>query len=124
MKNMKIAIYSLLILLGFSSCYYDNEEELYKFVQTGCDTSNVTYTGSIAPIMQTYCNSCHSGASPSAGINTSSYAGLQAIALNGSLYGSMSHTGSYSPMPKNSPKLSDCNLAKIRIWVNQGSLNN
>jgi hypothetical protein len=115
---------AVILLVGVSSCYYDNEEDLYRYVKTDCDTLNVTYAGTISPIMQTYCNGCHSASAPSAGIITSTHAGLQAIALNGSLYGSMSHASAYSPMPKNSPKLTDCPLAKVRIWVAAGAPNN
>jgi hypothetical protein len=112
------------IILVVSSCYYDNEEDLYQFASNDCDTSNVTYSKDIAPLTQTWCNSCHSGSAPSGGVNTSNYNGLRSVALSGAFYGSITHSGSYSPMPQNSPKLSVCNIAKVRIWIEEGALNN
>lgn len=89
-----------------------------------CDTTNVTYSGSIKPIITTYCQGCHSGSQPGAGIDLTSYNGVKEIALSGQLYGSVAWLGSYSPMPQNGNKLSDCNIKKIQIWINNGSLNN
>jgi hypothetical protein len=38
--------------------------------------------------------------------------------------GSIKHTGSYSPMPKNGGKLKDCSITQFDIWVRKGMLNN
>lgn len=115
-------------MISLSSCYYDNEEELYEHVQTiQCDTTNVTYSATIKPIMQENCNSCHNQAGPSGGVATDTYAGLQAITaagLNDKLWGAVAHVNGFSPMPQGGNKLSDCNLAKIRVWINGGALNN
>lgn len=110
-------------ILTFQSCYYDNEETLYP-VAADCDTLNVTYSATIAPIMNTNCNFCHGGSSPLAGINTDSYSGLKDVVDNGRLWGAINHNSGFSPMPKDRPKLSDCNLDKIRIWIDEGALNN
>ncbi len=116
------------LMISLSSCYYDNEEELYEHVQTiQCDTTNVTYSATIKPIMQENCNSCHNQAGPSGGVATDTYAGLQAITaagLNDKLWGAVAHVNGFSPMPQGGNKLSDCNLAKIRVWINGGALNN
>ncbi len=100
-------------------CYYDNEEDLYPDAG-GCDTVNITYEAAIAPIMASSCNTCHSGAAASAGIRTDSYSELSVIAGNGRLWGAVSHAQGYSPMPKDQSMLSDCNLTKIRIWIDTG----
>jgi hypothetical protein len=97
-------------------CYYDNEEELYPNV-AGCDTLNITYEASIAPVMAKSCNTCHSGSAPSAGIRTDNYNDLSVIASNGRLWGAVSHAQGYSPMPKDQAMLSDCDLSKIRKWI-------
>ena len=93
-------------------------------IEKECDTTNVTYAGSIKPLISTYCQGCHSGSNPGGGINLTTYDGVKAIALSGQLYGSVAWLGSYSPMPQNANKLSDCNIKKIQIWINNGSLNN
>jgi hypothetical protein len=89
-----------------------------------CDSTAFNYSADIAPIMSTFCNGCHGGNSPSAGINTSSWAGLQPIANNDSLIGSIQHDSGFSPMPKGSAKMNACNITKIRKWIQAGALNN
>ncbi len=111
------------IMLNFAGCYYDDVETLYPQV-AGCDTTNVTYSATISAIMSTNCNSCHSGSAPQAGIKTDNYTDLKTIADNGKLWGAVNHESGYSPMPKDRPKLSDCDLDKIRIWIDGGALNN
>ena len=90
----------------------------------GCDTSNVTFNAIIKPLMQNKCQGCHQGTSPGGGLNFSTYLGIQAAAINGSLLGSVEHAPGWIAMPKNSNKLPDCDIAKIRIWVNAGAPNN
>lgn len=108
--------------LLFSGCYYDVEEELYP--PTGiCDTTNVTYTATVAPIMTEYCTSCHSGSSPSGNIDLSDYTNVKLYAQDGSLYGSMSHDPNWSEMPQGGNKLDDCTLLKVKIWIDNGTPN-
>lgn len=89
-----------------------------------CDTSNVTYAVSIKPIIATNCQGCHSGTAASAGIDLSTYNGVKAKISDGRLWGAINHYTGFSPMPKNAAKLSDCDIAKMRKWINGGSLNN
>lgn len=111
-----------LIILGTTACYYDNEEELYPQA-IECDTVNVTYNSTVAPIMSNSCDGCHGGAAPAAGVVTDTYDGLKEIADNGSLWGSVNHDQDFSPMPKDLPKLNDCDLTKIGIWLDNGAFN-
>ena len=90
----------------------------------GCDTSSVTFNAVIKLIMQNKCQGCHQGMSPGGGVNFSTYLGIQGSAIDGSLLGSVDHAVGWSAMPKNSNKLPDCDIAKIRIWVNAGAPNN
>ncbi len=89
-----------------------------------CDTSAVTWQGTIKPIIQTYCKGCHSGSSPGGGVDLSYYAGVSGSAFDGSLVGTVDHLPGWHAMPKNSAKMSECNIAKIKIWVNAGAPNN
>ncbi|MEZ5046544.1 MAG: hypothetical protein R2831_06090 [Chitinophagaceae bacterium] len=92
---------------------------------TDCDTSGtMTYTNHIAPILQTNCNGCHNASNPSAGIDVSTYNSLSIIVNNGKLNGAINHLSGFSPMPKNAQKMSDCNIAKITKWINNGAPNN
>jgi cytochrome c553 len=119
-----IAIATLLaaVLLLGEGCYYDKEEILYP--NTACDTSNITFSLSVAPVLNANCVGCHGGNTPSAAIRLDTYAGVKQQADNGRLLGTVTHAASYSPMPKGGAKLSDCNIAKIRKWIAAGSPNN
>ncbi len=112
----------LIVLLSNTGCYYDKEEILYP--QTVCDTANVTYSGSVVPLLLSNCTSCHGGSTPSAGIGLDTYAGVKTQVTNGRLWGAVSHATSYSAMPKNAAQLSTCSLAKIRKWIDAGAPNN
>lgn len=82
-----------------------------------CDTLNVTYTGTVYPILQANCNSCHSGASPAGNLDFTNYEQLAFVAQNEALMGGIQHLEGFSPMPQNSPKLDDCSIAQIGIWI-------
>ena len=115
----KVAYLSLMFL---TACYYDKEEVLYP--DSICDTADVRYSTTIQPVLSSNCISCHGGSTPSAGIKLDTYEGVAIQAANGRLWGAVSHASSFSPMPKNANKLSACNLAKIRKWLDAGHPNN
>jgi uncharacterized membrane protein len=89
-----------------------------------CDTLNVTYSGKIKPILDGKCTGCHSGSSPSGGISLSAYNGVQAVALNGRLFGAVNHSAGFVPMPQGGNKLPQCEIDAIRIWTDAGAPNN
>jgi len=108
---------------------------LLKWIQQGaknntcsntatCDTVNVTFSASVLPVLKTYCVGCHSAASPSAGIDLSTYAAVKVYAANGRLMGSITHAIGYKPMPSSTSKLGVCEINQIKAWVTKGILNN
>jgi hypothetical protein len=116
-----VLITAIILTLATSSCYYDNEEDLYPGSST-CDTNNVTYSASVAPVFAGYCNSCHSGSAPSAGIKTDTYTSVTANII--SIRGAINHEPGYLAMPQNGGKLPGCDLTKIDIWIRLGMPNN
>jgi mono/diheme cytochrome c family protein len=71
------------------------------------------------------CLSCHSNATAaSAGnnIRLQDYADVKARTT--AITGSIKHTGTYSPMPKNGGKLNACLITQFDIWVKNGAPNN
>lgn len=89
-----------------------------------CDTVNVTYTNTIAPMLVKSCNGCHTGIYAGGGIDLSTYNGAKEVALNGRLYGSVSYASGFSAMPKGGTKLTDCQLLAMDKWVKAGAPNN
>jgi len=112
---------SFLVLTG---CYYDNEELLYPGSANCTVPATSTYSADVSPILNNRCVSCHSGVSPSGGITLNSYQEVTKYVNNGSLMGSINHSSGYSAMPKNTGKLSSCDIQKIQVWIDAGALNN
>jgi hypothetical protein len=113
MKRLFIIIATVIIFsLFFISCYYDNEEVLYPSFR--CDSINVTYSRTIAPMMNNYCTGCHSGSSPQGSISLTTYEEVVAYAPRITV--SIKQTGQY-PMPKGGGKLNDCTLRQWDIWL-------
>jgi cytochrome c5 len=124
MSSPSIRIAFLVSSLLLSGCYYDKEEVLYPG-STQCTVPETPmFSSDVAPLLNSKCNSCHSGSSPSAGIILSSYAEVIKYVNNGSLMGSIKHASGYSAMPKNSTKMSTCEIQKIQNWIDNGALNN
>lgn len=126
MKKILLVLFTGLVL-AISSCYYDKEELLYHTVSNvPCtDTAGVvSYAQKVAPMLQQYCYSCHSGNFPSGNIAMGTYTADKAIGQNGSLYGSINHASGYSPMPQGMPKMSSCQIAVVKKWIDAGMQNN
>jgi hypothetical protein len=126
-RMIRNGFFSILFIICLTTCYYDNEENLYPQLGQNCDLTNVTYTLTVKPILQSYCLSCHSNAAASAsggGIRLENYTDLKTYVTNGKLYGSVSHAAGYSAMPKGGGTLDNCSLIKLKKWIDDGSLNN
>lgn len=111
----------------------DQKAKIQKWINQGaknnncigsCDTAVFTYSIAIKNIMGNKCVGCHNPSSLGGNIDLSAYNGIRTVALNGKLYGSVANQLGYSPMPKNSAKLSDCEIRQIQKWINAGSQNN
>jgi hypothetical protein len=120
-KRIRTAGFVMLIILIAGSCYYDSEEALYPALGSGCDTTAVTFSGEIAPILANNCLSCHSNATAAGagnGIRLENYTDVKSRAT--AISGSIKHTGTYSPMPKNGGKLNTCLINQFDIWIRSG----
>lgn len=124
MKAVRLLFIMALCTFFSWSCYYDKEDLLYGNGSCAAASGSVSYSGQVVPIFQQACYSCHSGASPSGGILMGTYGSDKIIGQNGKLYGSIDHASGYSPMPDGAPKLSACQLAVIKKWIDAGMLNN
>ncbi len=125
---MKISSCLMVMIAGLvllTACYYDKEELLYGAPPPCTDTTGtISYTAKVVPILQANCYGCHSGATPSGGQAMGTYTSDKTMAQNGKLLGVITHATGYSPMPKGGSKLSVCNIAIIRKWIQAGAPNN
>ncbi len=110
-------------LLMLSSCYKDNEEDLYKnyYSQDQCDTASVSFSKDIMPVIKGNCaiSGCHVQGGAAPGIFTN-YNGVMDKVKNGTFEKRVLIDKN---MPPAAP-LSDCQQSLIRAWLNAGSPNN
>ncbi len=121
-KNTWLVFTGLIITIAAATagCVYKKE-----MVSAPCVIpATVTYTAQVQPILSTNCYRCHSAATLISGIQLDSYAALKAYALNGQLYGVITHSPGYRPMPDDGGKLDDCSIAIIKQWIDNGTPEN
>lgn len=126
---MKKLILLGIVAVSFAGCYNDSLEKLYSTqASVTCDTTSVQFTRDVLPIFTAYCGNteaaCHS-ATGSGGVNLTGYNTMLATyAGNGILVKDIMYDGSGNNMPKNRGKMPDCEINKIKRWVNLGYQNN
>lgn len=91
---------------------------------SSCDTTAVTFSQTIYPLIEIKCQGCHSGAQPSSGLSLIDYSNISTIALTGALMSSVTGTNSYTQMPYNSNPLPACEVDLIEAWIADGAPNN
>jgi hypothetical protein len=107
-------------------------EMIYTWIAQGaqnnscssCDTTEVTFSSTIYPLVEIKCQGCHSGNDPSSGLSLLDYGDISTIALNGAFYSSVTGTNSYTQMPYNSNPLPACEVDLIQSWIEAGAPNN
>ncbi len=113
----------------------DQKALVLKWIQQGaqdlhcaaeCDTTNVRFSTVIQPLIATRCQGCHSGTAPSGGFRLTNYAEIKAKVNDQRLLGAINHAPGFKPMPypAGSPKMPQCQLDQVRIWIQGGALNN
>jgi hypothetical protein len=97
------------------------EGALDRDCNTGaCDTTDVTFSGTVWPIIQNNCMGCHSGGNPSGGFTLTNFTDVSVIASNNKLIQAINGN---PQMPPTLP-LTPCQIRQIEIWVENGAQNN
>jgi hypothetical protein len=107
------------------TCFYDNEEYLYPSINNACDTTSITFTGTISVMLSNNCLSCHSNSTAANfgnNIRLEDYADVKTSSQR--LLGSIKQESGFSPMPKGGAKLNECLITQFGIWVKNGTPNN
>lgn len=115
---MKSALALLSFVMAFVACTKNDEETLYG--ATECDTENVTFQERIQPIIANQCafSGCHVQGGGS--ILLENYAQIKNSIDNGNFVQRVLVT---RDMPPGAP-LTDCQIASIQQWVDDGAPNN
>ncbi|MBL0174214.1 MAG: hypothetical protein IPP94_02930 [Ignavibacteria bacterium] len=120
-----LALVLLAVMLAVAGCYYDKEEVLSPQRSAPCDTTAVTFSRSIAPLLSIQCAGCHSNANaPSSGDNIRLQTHADVKAQLSKVLGSVQWKSNFSAMPKNGAKMSDCQIRTLQIWADAGALDN
>lgn len=106
------------VILLVNGCYYDNEEELYP--NSFCDTTDVTYSTNIEPIVMRNCAvpGCHVQGGDGNGDFTQFPQVLEKVED-----GSFLSTIKNGVMPPDDP-LKACQVRQIELWIASGAPNN
>jgi len=122
---MKSIAFFLAFSLFISSCYYDNKEELYQYVQDeNCTAIAATFATDITPILTTHCTRCHRNGREDGNVNLEGYNNVKPYVNDGSLYGTTNHEANYPVMPTSGVKIPFCDIEKMRLWIEAGALDN
>lgn len=116
MRKFVSIIIIVVVISSINGCYYDKEDLVYP--KTSCDTTNITYSKDIQSIVNTNCSSCHTGIATS-GFDFSSYDEFKEHAMDGDVMDRITTNDVTRRMPQGGPKLSDCDINKIRAWINR-----
>ncbi|MEN9334568.1 MAG: hypothetical protein RLY35_1748 [Bacteroidota bacterium] len=88
-----------------------------------CDTLNFTFATGVWPIVDMYCQNCHSSATSENGYHQyNSWNDI--VADSEAFWGSIRNINGYKLMPQNTTGLNDCQQTIIRKWLNAGAPNN
>jgi hypothetical protein len=121
----KVLAVSALIAFICITCYYDNEEYLYPELNNACDTTSVTFSGTISVILSNNCLSCHSNSTAANfGNNIQLEDWVDVKSRNQAVLGSIKYESGFSRMPKSGAKLNNCLISQFTIWVNNDAPNN
>ena len=112
----------LALIIWFISCENQNLEEL--FGKSDCDTTNVSYSEYVGPLIENHCFTCHSDANLIAPFSLEGYDNVNIRVNTGQLFGALNHQQGYQNMPRGRPKLPACDLSKINSWIRDGAPNN
>ncbi|MEQ8360205.1 MAG: hypothetical protein RH860_12005 [Cytophagales bacterium] len=112
----------VLILFAFtaviSSCYYDNEEELYPG-EIVCNTDSLSYDANIATIINTKCAlpACHGGP------QNPNFTDFNSVSQNKDRIKVRAVEQMTMP-PSSVTPLSECEIKQLESWINAGAPQN
>ena len=121
MKNI-LLLASLIIFT--ISCTWESEEMLYPEPEA-CDTTNVSFSEDVKPILSANCFECHSNVNApdfAFGITLEDYEDVKA-SLN-LIVGAINHKEGFPAMPRGAEKLDTCAINTIEAFANAGAPNN
>ena len=112
------------LLLSWSCA---TSEEIVPEDEPLCDLDSVTYAGTIVPILEANCYTCHDASNApvfAEGIILEGYDNIMIQINKGRLLGAIRHQPGFTAMPRNLPQLPECTIREIETWVEAGAPDN
>ena len=79
----------------------------------------------VLPILDIQCNgACHNATDREGNVILETYNNITPYVNDGSLMGSIHHTGGFAIMPTSGTKIPSCEIEKLQSWVDAGAPNN
>jgi len=100
------------------------DDDIDPNILDNCDTTEVSYSTLIVPLIYDHCQDCHFGEQPLGGVHLDSYEGVKKVVDTGRFYGALAWQTGYERMPQGGEQVSACDLAKIKAWIDSGAPNN
>jgi cytochrome c5 len=97
-----------------------SKEAQYLTCESDCDISAVTWTKEMVPFIKLTCAGCHSHSFPSDGVVLAAYADLKKKVDMGKIFGHIKRDNGFIAIPPRGSLVSQCNVDKIRIWIEMG----
>ena len=113
---------AILLSVLFTGCNYSHGD-----TPAPCnDPTPVTYEAVISPIFEVHCRVCHGKTVYSTLGGNNDYSDYQGIKKQSAslILSCIQHEAGFDPMPKSGAKLSDCDIERIRKWIEAGQPNN
>lgn len=116
---MKKILGFIVLSMAFTACYKDKEQLLYPNDFNAVDTTNITYSADIQPLIANRCatTGCHATGGQSPTLNTYALLSANIVRVKARAIDKIP-----SPMP--AAGLSSNDLTKLRVWINSGAKNN
>jgi hypothetical protein len=108
-----------------------DDQMIYDWISQGaknidcladCDTNAFTFSGTVQPLVDSYCKTCHSGSNPNGNLLLTNYDEIKVIANSDQFSGVLRANG-YPLMPQGNP-LSECQIRQVEKWIESGAPNN
>jgi len=114
-KQVILAI--ILICMFFTSCTYDNEENLFEQNKK----KEYNYKNHIKPYIDNNCLRCHTVSNPGGGVIYDNYKQVITGIKDGTFLGSIKYEKGISPMPPlPNPKTDNLKISIIEDWIEKG----
>jgi hypothetical protein len=114
----------LACIILLPACVWENLEDL-RPDKPDCDTTAVSFSMDIKPILSNNCFGCHSNVNAPSFGGGLSFEDHEDVSANSTrITGAINHKEGFLAMPQGGDKLDPCSIMKFEAWVSAGTPDN